>query len=355
MFQLPEWSMIFAASANGVELGVLGVADPASKFVQMTLADAGRAEMPLVDMRDERYPVGLALSTTAAQVLPDKPKDDPASRYPHSMPVVLMLAGDGMLCGFYAVHKTAGKVTHPPTGAAGQPRPGKIAMQAAPAAAVTAVPPPAATPKTDPVVPSFGGGGLPKINLASTFESMATASTPIKPAAVPAPKLSFGLTPSAVPPAAAPPPPPLEPAKSAFAPPPPPPAAKTMKPPEPPLPVATTSKSNEQVTSKKEVEASYQNAIREEILMFEKQLKEFRQKARTLTVDIGTPDEMMDLKVGFIFEHRNYFFRKSSSMWFLLKEKGVFWIWGIELLSVKHKLLVRLVNPRNQYNFGPTH
>ena len=324
MFQLAEWSMIFAASANGVELGVLGVADPASKFVQMSLADAGRAEMPLVDMRDERYPVGLALSTTAAQVLPDKPKDDPASRYPHSMPVVLMLAGDGMLCGFYAVHKTAVKVTHPPAGAAGQPRPGKIAMQAAPA--VTAVPPLAATPKTDSVVPSFGG--LPKINLASTFESMATASTPIKPAAVPAPvpKLSFSLTPAAAPPAAAAPPPPLEPAKSAFAPPPVPPAAETVKPPEP-LPVATTSKSDEQVTSKKEVEASYQNAIREEILMFEKQLKEFRQKARTLTVDIGTQDEMMDLKVGFIFEHRKHFFRKSFSMWFILKEKGDFGFW----------------------------
>ena len=43
---------------------------------------------------------------------------------------------------------------------------------------------------------------------------------------------------------------------------------------------------------------SYQDAIRQEILAFEKQLKEFRQNAATLEVNIGTQEELMDLKVN---------------------------------------------------------
>ena len=43
---------------------------------------------------------------------------------------------------------------------------------------------------------------------------------------------------------------------------------------------------------------SYQDAIRQEILAFEKQLKEFRQNAATLEVNIGTQEELLDLKVN---------------------------------------------------------
>ena len=47
--------MVFCASANGIELGVLGMNAETNKFVQLTMEDSGRAEMPLVaKTNDER-------------------------------------------------------------------------------------------------------------------------------------------------------------------------------------------------------------------------------------------------------------------------------------------------------------
>ena len=86
-----------------------------------------------------RYPVGVALSTTAANLLK---KDDAGNTHPHPMPILMMLSGDGLLCSFHAVHDTAAKVTGPPAGAPGQPRPAKIAIQAAPVAATAKSQPP---------------------------------------------------------------------------------------------------------------------------------------------------------------------------------------------------------------------
>ena len=107
----------------------LAMATVGGKFVQLTMEDSGRAEMPLVDKtNEERYPVGMALSSTTTNLL----KKNENEKYPHPMPVLFLLSGDGLLCGFHALHDThAASITNPPPGAPGQPRPGKIVIPAA--------------------------------------------------------------------------------------------------------------------------------------------------------------------------------------------------------------------------------
>ena len=52
-------------------------------------------------------------------------KKNKNEKYPHPMPVLFLLSGDGLLCGFHALHDThAASVTNPPPRAMGQPRPG---------------------------------------------------------------------------------------------------------------------------------------------------------------------------------------------------------------------------------------
>ena len=51
-------------------------------------------------------------------------KKNKNEKYPYPMPVLLLLSGDGLLCGFPALHTHAASVTNPPPRAMGQPRPG---------------------------------------------------------------------------------------------------------------------------------------------------------------------------------------------------------------------------------------
>ena len=55
LIQIPEWSLILAASYNAVEVGVIGSEDQQQKWRQWLLPDSGRAELPLKANSDERY------------------------------------------------------------------------------------------------------------------------------------------------------------------------------------------------------------------------------------------------------------------------------------------------------------
>ena len=52
-------------------------------------------------------------------------KKNKNEKYPYPMPVLLLLSGDGLLCGFHSLHDThSASVTNLPPRAMGQPRPG---------------------------------------------------------------------------------------------------------------------------------------------------------------------------------------------------------------------------------------
>nr|CAD7206766.1 unnamed protein product [Timema douglasi] len=67
----PSWNVLLAASANSMELGVLGLASDQVSWMQWVLEDASRAELPLNSAtREETYPVGVGLDTSTQHELP---------------------------------------------------------------------------------------------------------------------------------------------------------------------------------------------------------------------------------------------------------------------------------------------
>ncbi len=71
-----------------------------SNWVQWIPPDSGRAEIPLSADQSERYPVGVGLAKSTARKL-----QFGENVLPFSMPILFLLAPDGMLSGFYAVNR----------------------------------------------------------------------------------------------------------------------------------------------------------------------------------------------------------------------------------------------------------
>jgi hypothetical protein len=53
--------------------------------------------------QDERYPVAMAMCLSSSRLLPLEENN----KLPFPMPILFCLSGDGLLCGFYAVNRTA--------------------------------------------------------------------------------------------------------------------------------------------------------------------------------------------------------------------------------------------------------
>ncbi|PNF32473.1 hypothetical protein B7P43_G04906 [Cryptotermes secundus] len=99
----PAWSILMMASANSMEVGVMGLQEDQISWEQWTQEDAARAELPLSLNKQETFPVGLGLDTSTQHELPwgDNQRIAP-------MPVLHILSHQGVLCLFYAVNLRPG-------------------------------------------------------------------------------------------------------------------------------------------------------------------------------------------------------------------------------------------------------
>lgn len=91
--------MIFISSANSIEIAVLHSKD-SSSWEQWLLGDASRAELPLNTSRQETFPLGLAFDFTSEESIPWGESSLP------SMPRLLLLSDEGVLCIFNVVNLT---------------------------------------------------------------------------------------------------------------------------------------------------------------------------------------------------------------------------------------------------------
>ena len=320
MYHQMDWPLIFCASANGIEVALMGnsgAADAAS-WQQWNLEDAGRAELPLVsNTNDERYPVGMVFCTGGVNRC--LPIDDAGNCMPHPVPILFMLAPDGLLCGFYALNKGAARITKQLENVNGTMRPGVIDLPT--------VPPNPSGGISFKEQPLTGGGA--KLNLHEKFQAVeeettiksslsenatkpssnigfstfglqptlpgkpVIASTPIKSAGFSEPPKSLSNSGTQHPK--------IEP-KTFLTPNP------TTTPIRPSIgTVETQAEKSKPATSNQNAsdkcpqsEARYQALIREEIIAFEKELNEFKSRASNISIDVGTNDEKAQLKKGLV-------------------------------------------------------
>jgi nuclear pore complex protein Nup214 len=63
-------NVLMMASANSMEVGVMGLREDQISWEQWTQQDAARAELPLSKNKQETFPVGLGLDTSTKHQLP---------------------------------------------------------------------------------------------------------------------------------------------------------------------------------------------------------------------------------------------------------------------------------------------
>lgn len=103
------WNLLLVASANSMEVAVLGTADgggDAPQWTQYTMADEARAEVPLTEGREEAYPVGWALETGCTHRLVEAERELEAP-----MPMLHVLSTAGALVSFDLVNRRPGVAT----------------------------------------------------------------------------------------------------------------------------------------------------------------------------------------------------------------------------------------------------
>ncbi|XP_069698621.1 nuclear pore complex protein Nup214 [Periplaneta americana] len=107
----PLWNILMVASANSMEVGVMGLQEDQISWEQWTQEDAARAELPLSADKQETFPVGLGLDTSTQHEIP---WGENQSLTP--MPVLHILSHQGVLCLFYAINLRPGaaRICSPP-------------------------------------------------------------------------------------------------------------------------------------------------------------------------------------------------------------------------------------------------
>ena len=253
-----------AASNNAMEIGVLGSMEGQEplKWQQWLQSDAGRAELPLKGS-DERYPSGMTVALCTLRKLPLEENKTMA----FSMPILFLLSTDGLLCGFYTVNEkpNATDLTKAPNPSMENVKQGHINIPvntAPPAALLPKVP----VQKSMPSMMPTKAASPPKAAVVPppSFSESFVASTPIK---APEPKPILNITPKNIP------------------------EVKPI--------VQEIKKEPVKVTKSEsaELDQKFKQAIKEEILAFEKEMFIMKQKALNLKVDIGTEEEKTALKV----------------------------------------------------------
>ncbi|XP_037820822.1 nuclear pore complex protein Nup214 isoform X2 [Lucilia sericata] len=93
---IAPWNLLLVTSANGVEVGVLGTKDAGDNpnWIQYTLLDEARIEMPLTESKDETYPLGFAYDTASSHQVLVGEKKLPV------MPMIHVLSTHGHLVSY---------------------------------------------------------------------------------------------------------------------------------------------------------------------------------------------------------------------------------------------------------------
>ncbi|KAK9879386.1 hypothetical protein WA026_006456 [Henosepilachna vigintioctopunctata] len=96
----PHWNILIVASSNSMEVGVLALSG--DSWVQWTLPDSARAELPLDENREETYPLGIAIDTSSVKPVPW----GESSLQP--TPSLLLLSHQGIMCCFKIINLKEG-------------------------------------------------------------------------------------------------------------------------------------------------------------------------------------------------------------------------------------------------------
>uniref|UniRef100_A0A1I8NM08 Nuclear pore complex protein Nup214 phenylalanine-glycine (FG) domain-containing protein n=1 Tax=Stomoxys calcitrans TaxID=35570 RepID=A0A1I8NM08_STOCA len=93
---IAPWNLLLVSSANGVEVGVLGTKESGENptWIQYTLLDEARVEMPLTESKDETFPMGFVYDTSSAHQVKMGEKALPV------MPMIHVLSTHGHLVSF---------------------------------------------------------------------------------------------------------------------------------------------------------------------------------------------------------------------------------------------------------------
>lgn len=98
---MPSWNILLIASANSLEVGVLGTVETGDtpQWKQWTMTDEGRAELPLSVDKQETFPIGFALETGSQHRITENENEFPV------MPMIHILSTHGYLLSFDFINK----------------------------------------------------------------------------------------------------------------------------------------------------------------------------------------------------------------------------------------------------------
>lgn len=98
---MPSWNILLVASANGLEVGLLGTTETGDtpQWKQWTMTDESRAELPLSSDRQETFPIGFALETGSQQRIIENEIEFPV------MPMIHILSTHGYLLSYNFINK----------------------------------------------------------------------------------------------------------------------------------------------------------------------------------------------------------------------------------------------------------
>lgn len=100
LINIPQWNILLMASANSMEVGILGVTENSENpiWAQWITTDEARAELPLIDFKIETFPIGFCLETGCTQQLAVG-----ESKLP-KMPMVHLLSTHGYVVSFNLIN-----------------------------------------------------------------------------------------------------------------------------------------------------------------------------------------------------------------------------------------------------------
>lgn len=103
LMHLPTWNILLVASANSLEVGVLGTTETGDTplWKQWTMTDEGRAELPLSADKQETFPIGFALETGSQHRVTENEVEFPV------MPMIHLLSTHGYLLSFDFINKSS--------------------------------------------------------------------------------------------------------------------------------------------------------------------------------------------------------------------------------------------------------
>jgi hypothetical protein len=169
---IPTWNVILACASNATDVGVMGPpmtsgSSEHPEWIQWTLDDSARAEMPLDGGESEPKPLGMAVDISSQVSIPWL-----ENQTLPPMPILFVLSSSGMLHPFYVINLLNGIPTQlnqpPQLLSSSNERPALANLRPSTA---SALPLAASTP-----LPASGKAAIPRTNLGDRFAAAAAAA-----------------------------------------------------------------------------------------------------------------------------------------------------------------------------------